>query len=383
MGPADRPFSRGRGIRTGRPTVEGALAEFPGESDLVELGNVASKSLARAAEALELLARARELSENSELEASLELLRQAAELDPRNMVVRTVLVNSLLEASRRFLQIPDWQGAERLLRELLALDPNHAGTESLASEIAGQKREAFVSLCITQARRLQAEGDIGRALAVVAQGLQAYPNDPRFEQLRATLQRAQSEAPRPPVPRGTPDTAMENDSAAAPPNLNETTVMNPPPTAPASPPPADMDSATLMFDPGLLRPTPPASAAPEPLRPPPASSFGQRIPVWVNFRNLLCAMVALAAVATIIIIGVTIARSRRRPPPQPVATFKVMLRSSPEGAEIKVGGRLCGVSLCQVQLPEGNHTAEATLSGYQTATETFSIAGGKAPPRSA
>ena len=211
----DRLLEAGEYERAVR-TVECALAEFPGEQDLVELGNVAGRSLARSAEALELLAQAREAGEKSGLEASLPLLRQASELDPRNLVIRTVLVNSLLENSRRLIQIPDWEAVESVLKELLALDPSHPGTESLASEIAGQKREGFVSLCITQSRRFQAEGDIERALAVVRQGLQAYPNEPRFGQLQATLQRAQSEGWRPAAPRETVGARSDQLRDAAP-----------------------------------------------------------------------------------------------------------------------------------------------------------------------
>ena len=58
-------------------------------------------------------------------------------------MIRTVLANSLLEDSRRLMQIPDWDAAEARLRELLALDANHAGAQSLASEFADLKTEAL------------------------------------------------------------------------------------------------------------------------------------------------------------------------------------------------------------------------------------------------
>jgi hypothetical protein len=84
-------------------------------------------------------------------------------------------------------------------------------------------------------------------------------------------------------------------------------------------------------------------------------------------------VVAVAGVAMIV-------RSRRPlPPPKPpiVATVKVMLRSSPEGAAISVDGKLCGTSTCEAQLPPGNHRAEATLAGYQNLTKQFEVTGDK------
>jgi tetratricopeptide (TPR) repeat protein len=90
----DRCLEAGEYERAVR-TVESALAEFPGEPDLLELSNVAVKARARAAEALQLLARAREFSERGALEASLDPLRQAAELDPRSTVIRKFPIGML------------------------------------------------------------------------------------------------------------------------------------------------------------------------------------------------------------------------------------------------------------------------------------------------
>jgi len=357
-------------------SVESALAEFPGEPDLLELGNVARNGCARAAEALQLMARARELNERGALEESLDPLRQAAELDPNNTVIRTVLVNSLLDDARRLMQKPDWEAAEARLKELLALDPSHAGAESLASQIGDRKHEEFVSLCITQARRLQAEGDLARAIAVVAQGLQAYPNDARFEQLQATLQRAQSEARRQPGTREFRETPKAGADLAAPAEARQ---------APA----ASAPSATVIVGSALAQHPPLAkvtSAAPRtpvpPAAPPPARpgklAPGPKTRAMAS-KNLYAAAV-LAAVVLVIFGGVVIARLRHHPPPVAVVTYRVMLRTSPEGAAISVNGRPCGSSTCQLQLPPGNYQADATLSGYQTATAAFAVAADKGAP---
>jgi len=375
---ADRCLEAGEYERAIR-TVESALAEFPGEPDLLELSNVAYKGQARAAEALQLLARARELSEKGALEASLDPLRQAAELDPRSTVIRTVLVNSLLEDSRRLMQIIDWDAAEARLKELLALDPNHAGARSLASEFADRKREEFVSLCITQARRLQAEGDIARALAMVTQGLQAYPNDSRFEQLQATLQRAHTEAPRQPATRDMGETAQAATAAAG----------SPPPAPPAPSPQASAFSATAILGavpPQFIPPqaSPPSSVTPErPPVSPPAPAKPARRPALpaLSSRTLSYGAAGLAIVTVVIVTGVLIAPSRHRAAtPVVAATFKVMLRSSPDGAAISVNGKPCGASTCVMQLPQGSYRADATMSGYQNAFATFDVTADKGAP---
>ncbi len=377
----DRYLEAGEYDRAVR-TVESALGEFPGEPDLLELNNVARKGQARAAEAQQLLAYARELSEKTGLEASLDPLRQAAELDPRNTVIRTVLVNSLLADSRRLMQIPDWENAEARLRELLTLEPNHAGAQSLASEFADRKREEFVSLCITHARRFQAEGDIGRALSVVAQGLQAYPSDPRFEQLQATLQRAQAEAPRQTGTRETTMAGAGGTATAKPPEAPAGAQPTPPPPSA----PGSAFSATAILG-AAQAPASPAGASPEiPRIAPPAPAKPGKPAAAIKMpaipaKNLMYAGMGLAAVVGVIAIGAMIARSRRQPPPRPVvaATFKVVLRSSPEGAAIAVDGKPCGTSTCEMQLPQGNHRAEATLAGYQNATSEFAVTASAAP----
>jgi serine/threonine-protein kinase len=397
----DRCLEAGEYERAVR-TVERALEEFPGEPDLLALGNVAGNALARSAEALELLARARELVEKGDPEASLGLLRQAAELDPRNTVIRTVLANLLVEDARRLIQTPEWQKAEPLLTELEALDPNHPGMGSLASEIADRKREGFISLCITHARRFQAEGDISRALSVVAQGLQAYPNDPRMEQLQATLQRVEAEVSRPPAARDTRDIKPDAPPPAETPEAIDPAALSTAPTLAFSPTPSGGESATAIFaapapaaaaagapaaapKPASAAPAPPAAAPPPPkakpspkagattpAAPAPAAAPGRKKPF--SSRDLMLAGAALSAVMAVIVVSVTISRSRTKPPP-PVSTFKVVVRSSPEGAEIKIDGKPCAFPVCEMNLPAGSHHADATLNGYQPASVPFSVPG--------
>jgi hypothetical protein len=89
--------------------------------------------------------------------------------------------------------------------------------------------------------------------------------------------------------------------------------------------------------------------------------------------------VAVAAVFLVILVTVLMLRKRPAPPPPPVA-FLVTVRSTPEGAAIKVDDNPCGVSTCQVKLGPGSHRAEATLAGYEPATASFSIGKNGGPP---
>jgi serine/threonine protein kinase len=122
-------------------TVQSALAEFPGEADLLELEKLAGKNQELGAQARELLDRARECSDKGELEQSLQKLREAHDLDPRNTVIRTVLVNSLLEGARRSAE-SDSEKADAGVREALSIDPNHTEAKRLASRLGNRNLES-------------------------------------------------------------------------------------------------------------------------------------------------------------------------------------------------------------------------------------------------
>ena len=115
------------------------------------------------------------MGEAEKLEESLTLLREARQLDPRNSVIRTVLVNSLLSVAVQKKDAKDWERAEPLIRELLEIQPNHPPAVSLLSQVGDQRQEEFVSWCLAQARRMQRQDDYDGALALVQQGLEADP----------------------------------------------------------------------------------------------------------------------------------------------------------------------------------------------------------------
>jgi serine/threonine protein kinase len=258
-------------------TVQSALAEFPGEPELLELDKLVRKNQELAAQARALLDRARECSEKGELEQNLQLLRQAHDLDARNTVIRTVLVNSLLEHARRTAD-SDWEAADAAVREVLSIEPNHAAAKSLASQIGDRKREEFISWSLSQARRMQTAGDLGGALAIVAQGLITCPAEPRLQQLQATLERAQAEAQR---QAGTQEVRESSRSQIPPPA--------PPPLPPLPPEPQATAPVPL--------PPPPLPIVPEPPTPSPV------VPTQRSNKLVYGAVVAVAAVLAVAAVG--------------------------------------------------------------------------------
>ncbi|MEO7652393.1 MAG: protein kinase, partial [Bryobacteraceae bacterium] len=164
------------------------LVEFPHDTELTELEKLTRQKVERATEAMRLLAIGGGECAEGRFDEGLETMRRAYRLDEGNTVVRTVLADKL-GARARVLFEKDTGGADRLISEILDLDPNHSLGRNLRAMALDKKREEFVSWCTGQARRLQGSGDLEGARAVVQQGLVSYPQEPRLSQLLATLLR--------------------------------------------------------------------------------------------------------------------------------------------------------------------------------------------------
>ncbi len=369
-------------------TVRGALAEFPGEAELLELEKLVRKNQERAGQALELLEKARDLGEKGEAGQALDLLREACQMDSRNTVIRTVLINSLLERARRLVD-SDCEAADGLVREVLELEPKHAPALSLASRIGDRKRDDFIAWCLAQARRLQTEGDLDGALAVAGQGLAAYPNESRLQQLQATLQRAQMETTRSHTRSREVVEAAKPEAAEAPspakPAQPATQALQPQALQPqalqpqALQPEALQPAASAGNTPGADQPAPSLLTSPEleeTIVLPPAPTPKSHPPMPPQRRMMLQAALACLAVLVVVIAGTRLARRREPIPPPAPARFKVMLSATPAGAELSVNGKPCGITNCDLDLGEGSFQAEAKLAGYRPATAAFTTAPG-------
>ena len=363
----DRLLESGDYTRAGA-AVQSALGEFPSDAELLELEKLVHKNQERGEQAQRLLEDAQESIDSSDLDRAIPLLREASQLDPRNSVIGAVLANALFESARRSVE-SDPDSAESILKELLALEPNHPGAASLTTQLADRKREGFLTWCLSQARRLQTEGDVDGALAVVNQGLETYPNEPRLHQLRSSLERSRVETkqhiPVPPAAQAEPGQTANGLPSLA-------TAVPPVPSAPVvtsvpSPP------KRALPDTKVLEPTDPAPprAKEPPKKPAAKANWRSRMALAglpkINRNWIYGAGIAFVAVWLVITL---IRLFADKPPetPQAPVTKQVTVQALPEGAEIRIGDTICGVSRCEVTLPPGVHRAMATLPGHEPAS---------------
>src|SRR5262249_61054349 len=104
------------------------------------------------------------------IEEALEAPRRAFSMDERNNVIRTFLLETLLEQARAVMDV-DWHAAETLSRQALDLDANHSLAKGVLGMALDHKREAEVGQWVAEARRMQAVGNVQAALAPIDNGL--------------------------------------------------------------------------------------------------------------------------------------------------------------------------------------------------------------------
>lgn len=296
----DRHLEMGDYERAAR-SLESAQKEFPADAELAELARLVQKSQDSAAQAAALLGKAREKIEAGSGHEALQVLREATGLDSKSAVIRKVLINTLIDEAQRTME-ENPESAEPLVAEILALEPAHAAALALDAQIADRKRDEFLSWCMSQARRLQSDGDFDGALAVVAQGRGQYPNETRLQQLQSTLQKGKAEqslsrnrestkptpataVPPAPAKEKTPapapaasglDAAPPTQPGLAAPSGGEdfpfTQIFGPAPTPPGA---AGATPKTKTPAPETARPAPPPAGQPEAK---PAAPLAQRPP---------------------------------------------------------------------------------------------------------
>ena len=184
--------------------LDRAGADFPDDGELAELRKLAAQGQERAARAEELSARGQELCAAGQFDEGVELLKSALELDDRPGVRLTL--RDLFVARAQDGLAEDWQTVEAFANRALELDPNHSLARSLRAQALDMRREELVSHGASQARRLQADGNIDAAIAEVERILQTYPGESRLQTIHESLvkERTRARAPAedaPPQPR--------------------------------------------------------------------------------------------------------------------------------------------------------------------------------------
>jgi serine/threonine protein kinase len=179
----------------GREFLRQALDEFPQDSEFVELERFIAQKLEQSQEAQALLSEGQALCAQKHFDEGLEILARAQQMDDRNPAIRLSFVKNLVEHARILLDT-NWQQAELLLKRALELEPSNSQALSFRTLIADCKREESVDQCISQARQLQAAGELNSATTLLEQGLSRYPNEFRLSQLLNTLKKGLEEGRR-------------------------------------------------------------------------------------------------------------------------------------------------------------------------------------------
>jgi serine/threonine-protein kinase len=385
--------------------LHNATAEFPDDPEMAALGDLASHSQARAAEAQQMFQQGQEMCAQRRFDEAIEVLRSAYSMDQHNRVIRTFLLETMLEQARAVIDT-DWRAAEALSQQALELDPGHSLAKGVRNMALDRKQEEEVGQCVAEARRMQAAGNVQGALAQIDQGLESYPRETRLTQLHATLAKsapdyqtradlaartaatsAQAETIAGPdagheaapegwaefeqqlrqqasraeaVTRGPvaePDfpTAAPGGPAQAPPQL----------PAQADDPPAQGTTGGMEFGATMmLRTSPPGGTAPPEIISAPSWSALPGAPQHPDATpektprppvNRTILWLAVAAVA-LLVIAWFVARSLR-----PVL---VVIRTNPPGATIRINNEVRGTSNFSLNLRAGDYQIAAEKGGY-------------------
>ncbi len=190
--------------------LDKADVEFPDDAELAELRKLAAQGVERASRADQLVAEGQQLCEQGQFDQGVERLRSALQLDDRTGVrftLRDLLVNRAQE-----LFETDWREADKIVDQVLELDPNHPLARSLRARALDKRRDETVPRSASLARRLQAEGKIEEAMSEVEKGLAAYPGDSQLSVIADALQKELARIT--PVPPQRPSLPDERPSEA-------------------------------------------------------------------------------------------------------------------------------------------------------------------------
>lgn len=390
----DRHIAAGDYARA-RDLVRTASSEYPNDRELSGLERIVQQALQRASEAEEWLQRGQQLCFDRQFGEGLEALRKAATFDSRNPVIRAALLNALVEQARSVLG-QDWRAAEPLVEQALNIDGAHPLAKSLQGLVLDYKRQEIVNDCVSQAREMQANGDVNGALTKVEEVLAVYPNEVRLVQLRATLRNlggvSQSQPAPPPEAAAAPD---QNKSENPPSTLQETVSLGGQ-RATISDKPFTIDRS-MAGTAAALKPAPLPKPAPPAARPPTRleieirgliASAGSHLSRgakllrdWAEPKGRLSRLQWLLLISAPVLVILAFAVSRRGPKPTPVPVpidYYVDVESNVLNAKFRVDGN--PPASLPVRLRGGEHKVEAFVAGYKPAAQSFNLAPGAPKP---
>jgi hypothetical protein len=170
--------------------LRGSQTEFPDDRSLAELKKKLDESIARRTELQNLLSQARRLFGESSWKQGGEACVRAISLAALDPWLREQAIQVALRAAESALE-KDWRSAEALLHELTAVRAGTSVPASLRSRISEKKREQTIQDSTSEARRLQASGDLSGALKMVDTNLASFGDDPGLKALQSEFQQLQ------------------------------------------------------------------------------------------------------------------------------------------------------------------------------------------------
>lgn len=393
--------------------TQNALGEFQDDPELKAMEQLARQGLARASEAQALLDQGRALCTAHQLDEGVRTLRRAFELDERDGRIRAALLDGMLKQARALLE-SDPAKADQLTGAALELEPSNALAKSLRTLLDDRKRGQFVDECLARARGQQAAGDVEAAMETVRQALTAYPQEARLLQLRASLDRIQTDQQRAVARRRDLDeirgleaqSQKVADSSELRTMLEQTVhianrysgdkdfeqivsflrsrvaaVSQPEPAPlplpevfPSRPAPAP-EPPQFATEP-VSRPAPAATAPVAVPLPPPAepvqerAAAGRRMPVW---------WFVAAGTALLVLAGVFAARSILNKGAVDAA-IPVEIKTEPAGVNVHVDGALAGVAPGRMDLRPGKRSVRLSFAGYRSVQREWDVVPGFVPP---
>ncbi len=360
--------------------VQKAQAEFPNDAELLEVQKLAQRSFERAREAQHFLTEGQDLYQSGEFDQGLQLLRQSYKLDDRSPEIRTTLRDVLVERART-LHNTDLEASETLAQEALELDPNHPEAKSLRALAFDRKRDAFVEQCVSQARRLQTEGDIKAAAAEVDRGLAVYPSEGRLTGIHETLTKELRQTQQKQARLSDLDElkTLQQKAGDAKSGELQTIWERSRVVAERYPAEADVQSVArevqrIVRARGGNAPTPkPKKQTAKPSGP----GFGQQLSEMV--AKLLAPPKMYYAAGTIGILVLAFAAWLFWPKHVvlPPATGTVQIHTTPGGATVRINNKESGPYAQGLALEPGEYDVAVSLPGYETVTKHISVQAGQ------
>jgi serine/threonine-protein kinase len=156
-----------------------ASMEFPDDPELKALEALAASETTKLEKAETLLSRGNELCGKGDFVEGLAVLREAYGLDCQTPAVIAGLVDGLL-LEANYVENENPATAEKNLREVLAVDPDHAIARDRLDLLLERRHDELVSICIANSLHLERAGDLLEAFLVVDRAIRDQASDRRI-----------------------------------------------------------------------------------------------------------------------------------------------------------------------------------------------------------